>query len=243
MRWQDLKIGYKIGIGFLILIVIAALIASVALINMNGIQKETGTLTKEYIPTISDAFQIDQNWKEITMFLQAYDFTGDDYYLKKAKGRLTKFKSPLSKLIELTSKSERLSSSKNDFITIRSDAEKFEKILNSYESKVAENTAQYKKLEGALFLYRKLNQNNVNRISNYVNEISNLTSLAISEEKPIYLVDLPDKIDKLAAEARANRSSHRIDSCLNVFVEASRQFVPGFIEAKKIELSRIELGN
>lgn len=243
MRWQDLKIGIKIGLGFTIMIIIAALIAIIALINMGSIQKETGTLSREYIPTISNTFQIDQNWKEISSLLQAYDFTGDDYYVKKAKSRLDKFKSPLSKLIELTTKSDRLSSSKNDFITIQADVDKFDKILDTYESKVTENTAQYKKLEGALLLYRKLNQNNSNKVSNDVFEIASLTTLAISEEKPAYLVNLDEKINRLASEAKGNKGSHRIDSCLTVFIEASRVFATGFTEAKKIELSRIELAS
>jgi methyl-accepting chemotaxis protein len=243
MRWQDLKIGVKIGLGFTVMIVIAALITIIALINMSSIQKETGILSKEYIPTISDAFQIDQNWKEISSLLQSYDFTGDEYYVKKAKGRLSKFKTALAKLIDITSNSKRLSTSKNDFLNIRADVEKFEKILSSYESKVGENTSQYKRLEGAWIVYRKLNQNNQNRISHYISEISALITQAISEEKPAYLVNLDEKIGKLASEAKGSKGNRRIDSCVNVFIDASRAFVNGFSEAKKVELSRIELGN
>lgn len=243
MRWQDLKIGVKIALGFTVMIIIAALITIIALINMSSIQKETGTLSKEYIPTISDAFQIDQNWKEISALLQAYDLTGDEYYVKKAKARLAKFKTALTKLIDITSNSKRLSSSKNDFVTIQTDVDKFEKILNSYESKVTENSNQFKKLEGAWVIYRKLNQNNQNRISSYINEISGLIVQAISEERPAYLINVDDKISKLAAEAKGNKGNKRIDSCVNAFVDASRLFVSGFGEAKKVELSRIELAN
>ena len=85
MKWQNLKIGVKIGLGFSIMILIAAIIFGVAFVNMSKIQKETVSLSNEYIPAISDAFLIDQGWKEVSSLLQSYDFTGDDYYIKKAK--------------------------------------------------------------------------------------------------------------------------------------------------------------
>jgi len=243
MRWQDLKIGIKIGFGFAIMILIAAIITIIALFNMSSIKSETYSLTKEYIPTINNTFQIDQNWKEIISLIQSYDYTGDDFYLKKAKGRLAKFQSSLTKLIEITSTSKNLSSNKGDFALIQTDVEKFVKLLAPYEAKVSENTIQYKKLEGALLLYRRLNQNNSNKISNEVNEIASLITLAISQEKPAYLINLDDKINRLATEVRGNKGNRRMDSCLNVFVDASRIFAPGFIEAKKLELAGIELRN
>lgn len=243
MRWQDLKIGVKIGFGFTIMILIAATITAIALYNMSRIQRETVSLSKEYIPTINNTFQIDQNWKEITSLIQIYDYTGDDYYLKKAKGRLIKFQSALAKLVEITSTSKNFSSNKGEFLTIQTDVDRFSKMLSSYETKVSENTLEFKKLDRALTIYRKLNQNNVSQVSNGVNEISCLINQAISQEKPAYLLNADDKINKLASEIRGSKGNRRIDSCLTSFVEASRRFVPGFIDAKKAELTRIELGN
>jgi methyl-accepting chemotaxis protein len=243
MRWQDLKIGIKIGLGFTIMIFIAALIAMIALYNMSRIQRETVSLSKEYIPTINEAFQIDDNWKDITALTQAYDYTGDDFYLNKAKGRLSKFESSLSKLVELTSTSKNLNSSKQDFITIQNDVQKFEKILAPYEEKVSENTRQFKRMEGAWITYIKLTQNSANRISCLTNEISSSINYAISQERPAFLVNLDEKINKLATEVKGNKGNRRVDSCLNVIIESSRLFAPGFIEAKKIELSRLELGS
>jgi methyl-accepting chemotaxis protein len=241
MRWQNLKIGVKIGLGFSAMIVVAAIIAIIAFINMGSIQTETGGLSNEFIPAISNAFQIDQNWKEISSLLQSYDYTGDDYYLNKAKGRLTKFKAALSKMMELTGNSKALKSSNKDFLAIQTDVDKFDKILGAYESQVTEYATQFKRLESSLFLYRKLNASNSGRLSSYVNEISSLITYAMSREKPLYVSNLDEKITKLAAEVKANRSNKKTDSCLTVFIDASRLFAVNFIEAKKIELSRIEL--
>jgi methyl-accepting chemotaxis protein len=241
MRWQNLKIGVKIGLGFGIMIFIAAAIALIAAISMNGIQRETVSLSNEYIPTISDAFQIDQNWKEITAQLQAYDVTGDEYYIKKAKGRLAKLRAALTKLIELTASSENLKSSNGDFLAIQASIDKFEKIIGSYEPKVSTYAAQFKKIESCIGIYRKLNPNSSSRLSGYMNEVVSLITHAISREKPVLLSQINDKIDKLEAETHASRGNTREDSCLNVIIGASRLFASNFIEAKKIELARLEL--
>lgn len=242
MKWQDLKIGFKIGVGFIVMIFIAAMIAMIALYNMSRIQRGTLSLSKEYIPTINDAFQINENWKDITALLQAYDYTSDDFYLKKAKGRLIKFDAALAKLIEITSSSKNLNSRKGDFVSIQTDVQNFEKILGPYEEKVSENFRQFKRMDGAWTIYKRLAQNNPNRSSYLANEISTAIANAMSQERPALIVNLSEKIDKLASEARGGKGNRRVDSCLNVIVEASRLFVPGYIEAKKIELSRIELG-
>lgn len=241
MKWQDLKIGVKIGIGFSIMIFIAALIGGIALFNMSRIQRETVSLTKEYIPTINGSFQIEDNWKDITSLIQAYDVTGDDFYLKKAKARLTKFQDAIGKLIDISSKSKNLSSRKDDFVAIQNDVQKYEKMLTSYGEKVTENSRQYKRLEGAWLLFRRISPNS--GVASLVNDISSAISYAVSQERPNYLENLDDKISRLAAEVRGGKGNRRVDSCLNVFVDASKVFVPGFVEAKKMELARIELSS
>jgi methyl-accepting chemotaxis protein len=241
MKWQNLKIGFKIGLGFSLMILLAAIIGGVAFMNMSKIQKETVSLSNEYIPAISDAFQLDQNWKEITSLLQAYDFTGDDFYLKKAKSRLSKLKTALTKLVELTGNSKKLNSSHGDFVAIQKDIESFDKILSSYENKVSLYATQFKRIEGSLFVFRKLTANQSSGITNRVNEIASVITYAISREKPAYLKTINDAIDKLDRESKSSKGNRRIDSCLIVFVDASRQFSANFVDAKKIELNRIEL--
>jgi len=41
MKWKDLKIGYKIGVGFATMIMLSLIIGIIAFINMNKIQNET----------------------------------------------------------------------------------------------------------------------------------------------------------------------------------------------------------
>ncbi|MDP4209050.1 MAG: methyl-accepting chemotaxis protein [Bacteroidota bacterium] len=228
MKWQNLKIWVKISIGFSVVILIAAIIGIVALFNMNKIQHETISLSNEYLPAISDGYQLDQGWREISSLLQAYDFSGDSYYVKKAKTRLAKFDVALNKMVTLTAESQNLKSNHEGFVSIQNDVESFKKILTAYESKVGSYSTQYKRLEGAFLRTRRNGQG-----SPQINAVASQITLAISREKPAFLDNINDAIGRIGAG----------DSSVRVFADASRKFVPDFIEAKKIELSRIELSN
>jgi len=240
MKWKNLKIGVKISLGFSITIFIAAIIFFVAWVNMYKIQTETASLSDEYIPAISDAFLLDEGWKEVSGILQSYDFTGDDYYIKKAKGKLTKFKGVLAKLIVLTGNSKNLKANNADFQTIAKDIDAFEKVLGSYEEKVTEYAAQVKKIDNAVVVYRSLNVGQP-LLSNRVNELSSIIYEAISNERPILMGNVNQKIAKISSELNLSRGNRRLDSCVLALVDASRKFSQSFVEAKKLELSRIEL--
>jgi methyl-accepting chemotaxis protein len=239
MKWQDLKIGVKISIGFSVMILLAAVIGGIALFNMSKIQKDTNSLSGEYIPVINEAFQLSQGWKEISGLLQTYDINGDEYYLKKAKNRYGKFKTSLAKLTELTKTSGSLHASYDVFLNIQKSSDNFEKILTDYEAKVTICATQFKRIENAAALYQKISKGGGS--TNRVNAITSIVSLSALREKPVLLKDLPDHISRLEAESRGGRS--RADSCLNVIVDAAKIFNSNFADSKKLELARIELGS
>ena len=243
MKWQNLKIGVKIGLGFSVTIVVAAIIYVVAFANMSKIQKETASLSKEYIPAISDAFLLDQGWKEVSALLQCYDLTGDAYYVAKAKVKLTKFKGALAKLIDLTGKSENLKGNNADFQSISKDVDSFEKILASYEPLVNEYAIHVKQFEKALSVFHSLNQGQLTPLSSRVNELSATIYLALKDEKPALMKNAIPKIDRIASEANSLRGNRRLDSCILGVTDASRKFAGSFTDAKKVELSRIELAD
>jgi methyl-accepting chemotaxis protein len=60
MNWKNLKIGYKIGAGFFSLVLLTAIIGFLSFMNMNTIQKETKSLSGEYIPTIYETIQLEK---------------------------------------------------------------------------------------------------------------------------------------------------------------------------------------
>jgi methyl-accepting chemotaxis protein len=127
MNWKDLKIGVKIGFGFLIMIIIAAIIGLTAFLSTQKIQHETQKLSDEYIPLINETFVIDQSWIEITKLMQGYDLSGDEYYIKKAQTKFIRFNNAITKILEITEKSETLMSIVLIFFLLKNMRQRLEK--------------------------------------------------------------------------------------------------------------------
>jgi len=149
MKWQDLKIGYKLGIGFCTMILIAFLIGVIAFVNMSKIKNETKNLSENYIPTIDESFYLDKYWHEVIQMLQSYDNSGDGYYIRKTRNRLDKFNASLELLIKVTGESTKLKNTNSDFLQIRDDVAKFNTMLEQYEKTVSVNNGLLSRIQNS----------------------------------------------------------------------------------------------
>ena len=236
MEWKNLKIGFKIGLGFLAMIIVASIIGGIAFLNMSKIKQATFVLTDEYIPTISQSFQLSQSWNEITLLLQAYDSKSEEYYIKKAKTKLTKFKTIISKLIELTDKSDQLQKNKDAFLQIKKDIDQFEKQIINYENKNSEVFIALNNIDQTLKIFDQQRRASVS--SNRIYEISSSIFNAVSMERPAGIAGLDAQINDLENSSKGNKAN---SAELKTFIESARKFVNVFGEVKMLELARLEL--
>lgn len=236
MKWKDLKIGYKIGSGFFMLVLLSGIIGLLSFINMGTIQKETKSLSGEYIPTISESFQLEKNWQDINQQLSMYDRTGDEYYLKKAKARLLKFKQSLDNLIILTKDSENLSTRHGIFLDIEKSLLAFNRILEEYESKNSSSTTYLKTVEDIVVQLEQLRGNQPISTTERMEFIISEMYYAVNNEEPKKLQVVDPVLQRLEQEYGAGNNT-----MMKQFVEASRSFLTAFPEAKLLQLKRIEL--
>jgi methyl-accepting chemotaxis protein len=245
MQWQNLKIGTKIGLGFALMMLIAMLIGSASFLTLTRIKSESSSLSNEYIPFIGNSAQISQDWKEITGQLQVYDITGDPYYLKRVRSRLTTCKAALDRLIEISGSSKALQKNKVEFEQIKEKISAYESNLNTYEGRVTEYTVSMEQMENAIAAFDLAYGNQagrdpaIARIAALMYEIYGMAEQAMRSEKPVLLRGMEQKIDML----RRNWSAGRMpQSQLELFDGASSLFTTRFPDAKKIELARLEMG-
>lgn len=241
MKWENYKIGVKIALGFSAIILLISITQFISYINMSKIKHDTSSLSGEFIPVINKSYQLNQYWNETTQLLQMYDFSGDPFYINKARNKFSKFKDVLAKLIETTStaSSKALIASHANFIALQQKSDAFEKMITDYESVVKGNSEALKKLDASLVYFRgqDLKHAGQSHINYLVHTISSHIFDAISKEKPIVLVDVNNYIDNLDKESRGSKSSE-----VESFISASRSLVSGFTNAKHQEISRLELG-
>ena len=226
MKWENLKIGYKIGLGFSILITLAAMISIVAFYNMSKIKTGTFSLSKLYIPVIIESFDIDKNWHEVTQMLQSYDNSGDKFYMDKLKTRMARFKHSIDQLIELTGSLKKIESSKIEFINIKNSSEEFEKALSDYETSLNFCSNELIKIDSLSGCLKNLNDAYLENKVNHINSIL----------YKVYIEETPGKLSQI------NTSTI---NCSNLtakqYAESVRKFAGWFVEAKAKELKCREL--
>lgn len=230
MKWKDLKIGYKIGIGFSAMIFIAAIIGSIAFIAMSKIQNASKNLSDNYIPTINENFHLNKSWDEVMTSLEAYNNSGDAFYLNKAKTKLDRFKSSLNILVKLSENSKELAQNHDDFTAIQTQTTEFANQLAAYENVVRQNSAMVEIMNHSMPMVRHSGNGELNKIAATIYQ-------AISQKKPVLLENIKGEVSSLGG----SKSTNIGDSSVVAFSAAAKIFVDGFPKAKQMELKNDEL--
>ncbi len=253
MKWRDLKIGIKIASGFVVMILLAALIGGGAFININKIEHETKSLTQEYMPTLTEAYQIDKLWHEITENTHTFNNTGKLYYLKRTQKRIDQLKLSLDKIIDMTGKSADLKKSTDEFTLIKNNVEKFNQQLDKYQIVAQKNALDLKNLNEALKeMQKEIGEPASGRLAGYASFLNIANSVgfdlnySFSQKKPGNLEKIQSKLANLKQQfnnqkGRMASSSATLHSNAEKFVSSANSFNANFANACKIELSNYEL--
>jgi hypothetical protein len=217
MKWQDLKIGYKIGIGFSVMILVAAIIGAIAFYNMNKIQGETANLTEKYLPTINESVYLDKDWHELMQMLQAFDDKGDSYFIKKVRLRLEKFNNTLDVLIKATTDSKKLEATHAEFLTIKAELGKFSTMLDEYEKITIYNEDLLTKLyKGSLVVEQYAVEDYKGRnagINELLAKVDNVVShiyTSVYQKTPAGIVKSRQQIENLQLSVNGFRKRNRL---------------------------------
>jgi len=229
-KWTDLKIGTKIGIGFGMLIFLAALIGIISIISMRQIQKETDFLANESLPSVNESFRLDKDWREIMFFLQAYDYVRDSYYLDRADQYLIKYSNSLDGLIKIADRSKKSSIAKDKLASLKGSLSEFRSIIDKYKELENKNQKLLNEIEVEIDYLQ-----NSGGAGTTVLSAGYQIMLSINKRKPNELDKAEDYLKKARA-AGGNASVAKI-------ISSGEQLITGYKKAREIELKRNEMEN
>lgn len=229
-KWDDLKIGLKIGIGFGALIVLSAIIGGIAIINMSKIQNETKFLANESLPSVNESVRTDKDWREILISMQAYDHLRDSYYLDRADENIGKFAHSLDALISIAENSKTSTLNKEKLHEIKNSLSTYEGLISEYKDLVNKNEILLNQLESDINSV----QRNGGGLVNTINAGGIYLYQAINKRKPHELNRAKSYFTQVSRESSEGTTSKRIASnALNL--------IEGYQKARTIELKRNEL--
>ena len=271
MNWKNLRIGAKIGLGFGVVMLLAAFIGLFAILNMNSINDETRELAGEYIPSVNDSYKLDKYWHELMTMSQALDFTKRPYYENRVQENLERAEKSAENVQVIVQKSPVLTDKEDELEEIISMLADYKEMISSYNSQIEKNRELQNKLEKS-FDSLKYQASNVREGLTATNRLfgsvaDNKQELAIMAERiiaranrlmgNIFLTVYKRKPLGLKIETRhAATLQNQLDSLRNNintqningliestqhFLEAVQQFNTGYMAAREMELSKYEL--
>ncbi len=101
MKWRDLKIRNKVGLGFGVVILLSVISTLIFLFNLLRVEYEISQLSEKYIPSVSESSKMNQFWEVTNGLMTAVDLSSDFYYDDRAEKQVESFIYALKKLIQL----------------------------------------------------------------------------------------------------------------------------------------------
>ena len=235
-KWNDLRIGVKIGLGFGLMIILAGIVGGIAVFNMSKIQDETKYLSTKSLPSVNESVRADKDWREILINLQAYDHLRDSYYLDRTNEYLGKFSHSLDELIRLSDNEEhatanlKLKGIKTSFTEYQAVIQKYKALVNENETLLLTLEDQIKVLQNSAKGTAVLN--NINSAAFYIfSSITNRKPHDIDYAKP-YLNSAKRDLGSLSGPNAAKA---------RLVINSSELLISGYKQARVVELKRMEI--
>ena len=132
---KTLTLGKKIGLGFAALIVICAILGTVAALSMRSAGRSARTLATEFVPEADVATDLGNGIWELQLAVRSYGLTADDTYLKQMHEAQAKVHAVLQK-------AQTLSAAHPDLVKLREHLGELVVLLQSYEQAMEETVVK-----------------------------------------------------------------------------------------------------
>jgi methyl-accepting chemotaxis protein len=129
---RNLKLGMKIGLGFGVLILIAALLGGMAMVNMLSVGKQADRLAQEIAPEVAVANEVERSALNTMLNIRSFGYTGDDKYWDLGQKHLAEVEKYLKDARDLAQKHPGL-------VRLKENAEKATQAAAEYR-KIAQQT-------------------------------------------------------------------------------------------------------
>ena len=224
MRFKDLKLGIKLGIGFGSLILIAVILGVMAIINMSNISTRSEHLANEYVPEVKIANDLERN-SLLTMYnMRGYGFTEDEKFLSLGKEFLSKVKSSLKDAENLAGKSTQLVKLKGSVNDVVKQVEIYENLANETTelNKMLANERNVMDENAALFVKscNEFKKVQTSRFFNEINQSHNKVLFAERLNKITWINSIIEKGNTLRVanfKSQATRDSKLFEKALREF--------------------------
>jgi methyl-accepting chemotaxis protein len=151
MKFNDIKIGNKLGIGFGALLVLLTIIGMIAIYNMYMVGRDANDLAEEYVQSVLHSTIIERSVHETAYGILFYQFTADETNRRNALESISRAREEVSRAGTLSRRSRRL----DKFVA---ELPVLDSILNEYNRLVNETAGIAHSVFNLLKEYESVNE-------------------------------------------------------------------------------------
>ncbi|MBI4805158.1 MAG: HAMP domain-containing protein [Desulfovibrio sp.] len=162
---RNLKLGMKIGLGFGILILIAALLGGMAMLNMGTVGRQADRLSQEVAPAVAVANLLERHAQTAMLNTRSFNLTSDDKYwdlavksfadmekdLKEAKDLAQKYPT----LVALNQNTDRAAAAVAEYVRLATQTHDLDKAIIANRNVMAETANAFGKTTTAFLEYHQ----------------------------------------------------------------------------------------
>lgn len=193
----------------------------------------------DYIPWANNSSKLERNWREMMKFMQAADYSTNNYYIEKSEQRYGQVKSALEFLQSISTQNNENNDLKLQLEILIKEIEDFGLLKEQYFSSLAiyaeKRTKTEKLFQAVLQSVLKGEAANTSTTLRMI-ALSNQAFISISNRKPKELDKVNIQLDELKNSQGAALFGFE-------YMNLLKEMNLAYIESKAIEIKRIELSS
>ncbi len=224
MKFIDLKFGQKLGLGFGLLIIIAATLGIIAVVNMQSISKRSKHLAQEYVPEVKVANSIERTSLQTMYAMRGYAFSEEERFLTQGNANLEEVKRFMGEAEQLARSSTQLKALQGAIDQTKAAVGRYESLANQTveTNQILSSLRQDMDDAGSKFLKNCTDfLDNQNRnLSSEINQGATGVRLKERHDKITWINDLIDKGNEVRVtnfKAQATRDVNAYEAAIDQF--------------------------
>ncbi len=126
---KNLKLAWKFGIGFGLLILIVCALGGLAIVNMSSVRTQSTKISEEYIPEVAVANNLERSSREAIFEMRGFGFTSEEAYLASANKHLEDVHKYLAEAQALADKHPSLVKLRDNLTVAKAKAAEYERLV------------------------------------------------------------------------------------------------------------------
>ncbi len=244
--FNNLKLGWKIGLGFGTLIVISGVLGTLAILKMVNVQSQSTILAQEYIPEVNVANEIERNALMTMYNMRGYALSEEEQYLQLGRQYLDSVKQELENAKKLAQDSAHLVKLRNEIDEIVSKVAQYDNLSNQTVQKNSQIDSNRQTMDDTATEFMKNCEDFVSGqnllLENDIDENVTLIQERVTKINLVNdVIDLGNEIRLMSWRSQADRDPEMAKTALTRFEEMEKKFEElGEITRLDVDIQRIK---